>query len=132
MTIAAQTTFRDMDWSEAVAGRIQEETDKLCQYFDRSTHCRVTVEAPHRRHRHGEAFRINIEVGVPGKELAVTHHPAAAPVGETPRHKQDEVEVPHKDAYLAIHDAFRAMRRQLQDYVHCLRHEVKTHTPTVP
>ena len=36
---------------------------------------------------------------------------------------------PHKDVYVAIRDAFKAMRRQLQDYVHCLRHDVKTHHP---
>ena len=33
--------------------------------------------------------------------------------------------------YVAIRDAFKAMRRQLQDYVHCLRHVVKTHQPAL-
>jgi 23S rRNA maturation-related 3'-5' exoribonuclease YhaM len=46
-------------------------------------------------------------------------------------HKQLEVDGPHKNAYVAIRDAFKAMRRQLQDYVHCLRHEVKTHHPNL-
>ena len=33
----------------------------------------------------------------------------------------------HKDIYVAISDSFRAMRRQLQDYVRRLRGDVKTH-----
>jgi cold shock CspA family protein len=32
--------------------------------------------------------------------------------------------------HVAIRDAFKATRRQLQDYVRCLRHDVKTHHPT--
>jgi len=118
-----------MDWSDAVAERIQKEADKLSKYFDRITHCRVTVKAPH-HHHHGERFHISIDLGVPGKELSVTHHPTAKPESEKPRHKSEEMEAPHKDAYVAIRDAFRAMRRQLQEYVHCLRHEVKAHFPT--
>ena len=31
---------------------------------------------------------------------------------------------------MAIRDAFKAMRRQLQDYVRCLRHDVKMHHPS--
>ena len=75
MILPVQTTFRNMDASAAVAARVQEEADKLDKYFDRITSCRVIVEAPHRHHRRGEPFHIRIELGVPGKELVVTHVP---------------------------------------------------------
>jgi ribosome-associated translation inhibitor RaiA len=136
MTTPAQITFHNIAPSEAVAARIQEETEKLGKYFDRITSCRVMVEAPNKRHHRGEPFHVHIELGVPGKELAVTHKPAihAALNGKEDgrTHKHDEIEAPHKDVYVAIRDAFLAMRRQLQDYVHCLRHEVKSHHPASP
>lgn len=111
--------------------RIQKETDKLERYFDRITSCNVIVEAPHRRHHRGNQFRIHIELGVPGKELAVTHEPSFnASIkldGDSKLHKHAEAAEPHRDVYVTIRDAFHVMRRQLQDYVHCLRQEVKTH-----
>jgi ribosome-associated translation inhibitor RaiA len=118
-----------MDASAAVAARLQEETDKLDRYLDRITSCRVTVEAPHRHHRYGDPFHIRIELGVPGKELVVTREPTLKHEGQGECHKRLDVEAPHKDVYVAIRDAFKAMRRQLQDYVHCLRHDVKRHHP---
>lgn len=122
-----------MNHSEAVAARIQEEADKLDQYFDRIMSCRVVVEAPHRHHRRGDAFHIRIELGVPGRELVASHEPVAH-TGMKPEHGEErkthsESEGPHQDVYVAIRDAFKAVRRQLQDYVHGLRREVKTHHP---
>jgi cold shock CspA family protein len=117
-----------MHASAAVAARLQEEADKLERYFDRITSCRVIVEARHRHHRRGDPFHIRIELGVPGKELVVTHEPTLKQEVQGEWHKHLEVEGPHKDVYVAIRDAFRAMRRQLKDYVHSsLRHDVKTH-----
>jgi cold shock CspA family protein/ribosome-associated translation inhibitor RaiA len=130
MMLPVQTTFRNMDASAAVAARVQEEADKLDRYFDRITSCRVTVEAAHRHHRRGEPFHIRIELGVPGKELVVTHEPTLKHEVQGEWHKHLEVDGPHKDVYVAIRDAFKAMRRQLQDYVRrSLRHDVKTHHP---
>lgn len=127
----AITTFRNMPPSEAVIDRIQKETETLGRYFDRITSCDVTVEAPARHHYHGEPFHIRIELRVPGKELVVAHAPtakaAAHQEGDGRRRKHHDIEAPHKDVYVAIRDGFRAMRRQLQNYVHCLRGEVKAH-----
>ena len=127
MMLLVQTTFRNMDHSEAVVARLQEETDKLDKYFNRITSCRVMVEAPHRHHRRGDSFHIRIELGVPGKELVVAHEPAVKHEEDGQRHQHLEVGGPHQDVYVAIRDAFKAMQRQLQDYVHCQRQEVKTH-----
>lgn len=123
-----------MDHSDAVVARLEEEARKLDKYFDSITSCRVMVEAPHRHHRRGDAFHIRIELGVPGKELVVGHEPSLRGVlkheHEAQWKKNLEIDGPHKDVYVAIRDAFRAMRRQLQDYVHCLRKEVKKHEPS--
>lgn len=128
-----QTAFRNTRHSDAAVARIQEEADKLSRFFDRITSCRVIVEVPHRHHRRGDAFHIRIELGVPGRELVVAHEPALRPVVQEEdagqRRKHMEVNGPHKDVFVAIRDAFLAMRRQLQDYVHCLRQEVKMHHP---
>jgi len=129
--LPVQTTFRNITHSDAVVTRIQEETDKLTHFFDRITSCHVIVEAPPRAHLHAEPFHVHITLGVPGRDLVVTHEPPwrAAARKDTEAHlgKHQEIEVPHKDLYLAIHDSFKTMRRQLQDYVHCLRHEIKSH-----
>jgi ribosome-associated translation inhibitor RaiA len=127
MTLPVQTTFRNIDASAAVVARVQEEAEKLDKYFRRITSCRVIVEAPHRHHRRGDSFHIRIELGVLGKELVVTHEPNLKHEEQGEWHKRLEVEGPHQDVYVAIRDGFKAMRRQLRDYVRCLRHEVKTH-----
>ncbi|HEY5895538.1 MAG TPA: HPF/RaiA family ribosome-associated protein [Chthoniobacterales bacterium] len=127
-----QTTFRNMDRSEAVVARLQEEADKLDKYFDRITSCRVVVEAPHHHRRRGDSFHIRIELGVPGKDLVVAHEPTVTHEEEGQRQKHLEIGGPHQDVYVAIRDAFKAMQRQLQDYAHCLRREVKTHQPGIP
>jgi ribosome-associated translation inhibitor RaiA len=131
MTTNVQTTFRNMDPSAAVATRIQKEAAKLQTFFDRIASCRVMVEAPHRHQRRGGAFHVRIEVGVPGKELVAGHDSPAQREGADVRHKSQEFHGPHKDVYVAIRDGFKAMQRQLKDYVQCLRHEVKTHETTV-
>ena len=132
MMLPVQTTFQNMDHSEAVVTRVQKEADKLDKYFDRITSCRVVVEAPHAHHRRGDSFRVRIELGVPGKELIVAHEPAVKHEEEKRRHQHQEVGGPHQDVYVAIRDAFKAMQRQLQDYVQCLRQEVKTHHSRMP
>ena len=130
-TNPAQTTYRNMQPSEAVNARVQKEAEKLGKYFDRITSCSVVIEAPHGHNHHGEPFHVRVEIGVPGKDLVVNHNPSPRKIAERdaelrPR-KTHEIEAPHKDVYVAIRDAFLAARRQLQDYVQCLRHEVKLH-----
>lgn len=124
MILPVQTTFRNISHSDAAVARIQEEADKLDSLFDRITSCRVVVEAPHRHHRTGRPFHIRIELGLPRKELVVTHEPGVR--GEdsdengATRHKALDSEVRHQDVHAAIADAFKTMRRQLQDYADTL------------
>jgi cold shock CspA family protein/ribosome-associated translation inhibitor RaiA len=133
MIIPVQVTFKNIEPSNAVAARIEGEAAKLDTFYDRITSCRVVVEAPHRHHKWGVLYHITIELGVPGKEIVVRHEPtlrSALQHGETEKwHKQLEADAPHRDIYVSIRDAFKAARRQLQDYVRQQRGDVKTHAP---
>jgi hypothetical protein len=71
------------------------------------------VEQPHRHHRKGAHFHVRIDLSVPGAELVVGRDP--------PKHDA------HADFNVALRDAFRAARRELQDYARTKRGEVKQH-----
>lgn len=113
MQVPVQITFRGMDTSPAVEARIRDKVQKLETFHDRITSCRVVVEAPHRRHQKGKLYLISIDVTVPGSELVVN-------TGK--RFNRS-----HEDVYVALRDAFNAMRRQLEEYARESRGQVKSH-----
>ena len=75
--------------------------------------CRVAVEAPHKHHHKGKLYHVRINITVPDKELVVSREP--------------DQHHAHEDVYVAIRDAFDAMRRQLEDYARRRRGKVKRH-----
>ena len=113
MPIPMQITFRNMDPSDTVRARIEQEATKLSQMNNRLMSCRVVVEAPHRQHRQGTIYHVSIDAKVPGTEIAVNRDP-----GE--HHA-------HEDVYVAVRDAFRALARRLEDVARERRGDVKTH-----
>jgi ribosome-associated translation inhibitor RaiA len=110
--IPLQITYRGFSSSDALSHVIKEEADKLEEFFDRITGCRVVVEQPHRRHRKGKHFHVRIDLTVPGTELVVGRDPA--------EHDQ------YEDPFVAVAEAFTAMRRMLQEYS-AKRRDVKAH-----
>lgn len=115
MQIPLQITFRDMEPSPAVEARIREKMESLARFHDRITRCHVTVEMPHQHHHKGKLYHVRIHVTVPSGELAVS------------RDAHDKHA--HEDVYVAIRDAFRAVRRQLEDLSRRRRGEIKNHEP---
>ncbi|MCG8416980.1 MAG: HPF/RaiA family ribosome-associated protein [Proteobacteria bacterium] len=111
MSVPLQVTFRDMEPSPAIESAIREKVAKLGQYYSRIQRCRVMVECPHKHHKTGAEYHIRIDVTVPGSELVVAHQGGGEPG--------------HGDVYVALRDAFRAARRELQEYVGRLRDQVK-------
>jgi ribosomal subunit interface protein len=109
MGIPLQVTFRKMLPSPFVRERIRERTDKLEQYYDRVTGCRVVVEAPHRHHQKGKLYAIAVEVKVPGTTLASHRHPG---------HCHE-----HEDVYVALRDSFDSVERQIEDFARRRRGE---------
>ena len=88
---------------------IREHASNLENYCDRITSCHVTVETQEHDHRHkGRFYNLHVILNVPGAQLVVNRNP-------------------EEDFYRAVHEAFHAMRRELEDYVRKQRGEVKTH-----
>lgn len=116
-----------------------EKSEKLGAFYDRIMNCRVIVEAPHRHHRKGKLYHIRIHLAVPGGEVTVKHEPKRI-VGSLARRQKTQEVAPattrepskyaaHKDIYVALRDAFDAVRRKLQDYARTRRGAVKVHEP---
>jgi ribosomal subunit interface protein len=116
MRLPLQVTFRNMDRSQALEADIEEKISKLDQFYDHIMSCRVVVEAGHKHHQQGNLFAVSIHLSVPGRELVVSRNP-----------QENQA---HEDAYVAVRDAFDALRRQLEDFVSTHRGEVKAHEST--
>ncbi len=110
MQIPVKITVRDMPPSEALEAHIREKTQKLEQFARNIISCRVVIEMPHRHHHQGKQFNVRIGLCVPGHEIVVN---------------RDQ----HEDVYVALREAFDAMKRQLEDREQRLRRETKNHAP---
>lgn len=104
-----EITFRGMSTSPSVEISIQRWVARLERSYPRLQHCTVVVEIPHQHGQQGNRFQIGIELTVPGRTIAVSR------------------ELGDEDVYVAIADAFRAARRQLQDHARILRGDIKMH-----
>ena len=113
MSFPIHLAFRNMTHSDAVATQANEQAEKLAQFFAQIIACHVTVEPSARRHRQGKLYHVAIRLTVPGRQIVVDRDP--------PEHHA------HEEIAVAIHDAFDAMRRKLQDYTRTLHGHVKTH-----
>jgi ribosome-associated translation inhibitor RaiA len=105
--------FRGMTPSPAVEAAVHRWVERLARAFDRIIHCEVVIEEPHRSQRHGQGFHVRVEVAVPDCTIAVSRDPGLDPA--------------HENVYVALNDAFRAARRQLQDHARIRRGDVKLH-----
>jgi ribosome-associated translation inhibitor RaiA len=109
MQTPVEITFRGMSTSPSVEAVLQRWVTRLERSYPRLQHCAVVVEMPHQHGQQGNLFHIGIGLTVPGRTIAVSH------------------ELGHEDVYVAIADAFRAARRQLQDHARILRGDIKMH-----
>jgi ribosomal subunit interface protein len=113
MQAPVEIQFRNMDASEAVEAAARESVAKLEKLASTLVSCRVTIEAPHRRHQQGNLYTVSVDLRYAGGEAVANRAPAA-------KHA-------HEDVYVALRDAFDAVRRQLQDRVRVRRGDVKRH-----
>jgi len=114
MQVPIELSFRGMDPSTEAESLARELVDNLERFYDRIVTCRIMIEAPHRHSQHGQTYHVRIDLSVPGHELVVSRDPPGKGG-------------PHERLDTAIRDAFRTMRRQLQDWVARTRGEVKVH-----
>lgn len=117
MQIPLQIRFNNLERSEFIEASVRKYARKLELFRDDIVSCRVTVESPHKHHRKGRLYHIVIDVRTRGDEIAVSRMP--------------DDEQAHEDIYVAIHDAFDAARRQLQDRLDIRRGNVKKRQPPV-
>jgi ribosome-associated translation inhibitor RaiA len=113
MQTALQIRFHGTDPSPALEAKVRDHAGKLEQYYDGIVGCRVALELLHQHHEKGNLYSVKVWITVPDGEIAVTH--------DTGRDHR------HEDPYVAVHDAFRAARRQLEDYARRRRGDVKHH-----
>ena len=108
-----QVTFHHVDRSEALEARIQAKVAQLGQYHPDIQRCDVRVEQLHRHHHQGNHFLVHMDLQVPGHRLQAGRE-----------HKLDTTS---SDVYVALREAWQAMRRQLQDLVRHQQGQIKLH-----
>jgi len=67
-------TFRDIGPSESVDAQIRRNAEKLTRYNSRIQSCHVTIEVPHKHHVHGNHYRVQIQLAIPGGDVVVGQH----------------------------------------------------------
>ena len=114
MQVPLQIAFRGFEPDPGLAEEIGRRAGKLEQFWDRITSCTVTVESPHHHQRQGNLYQVRIHLAVPGhQDILVTH--------------ERDVHHAYEDLRVAIRDAFKSARRQVQDAVRVMQGAVKTH-----
>ena len=106
--------FENMEPSDFVRARVGRELARLERFFGRGTSCRVTLRAPASDRVKGGLYSVRVHIEMPGERSVV--------VSRLPTERKALA-----DPHVAIHEAFRTARRQLQDQARLLRREVKAH-----
>jgi hypothetical protein len=130
--VPTQVTFRGLAHSDALEADIQERVAWLEQFYDGIVRCRVLLDLPHRHRRDGRHFHVRVEVTVPGGSPIVVNqqpslHGRLKDIEGEAHRKDTEIESVHRYAAVAIHAAFDAARRRLEDFAREQRGDIKTH-----
>jgi ribosomal subunit interface protein len=109
MKLPVQITFRDVVPLPSLEPEIRRLAAKLDQWTPDVMSCHVAVEAAANRRHQGHEYSVKVSVRVPDAEIvASTHH-------------EDQ------DIQRAVHGAFDAVGRQLEDYARQRRGQTKQH-----
>ena len=127
-----QITFHGLAHSSELEADVVERIARLAKFYPDIVSCRVQIELPHRHRRNGRRFHVTIELTVPsGPAIVIRHEPSqhgALKHSVTPGHLKDgEADSVHRYARVAVHEAFNAARRRLEDFARRQRGAVKTH-----
>ena len=106
--LPVQITIRDVPNSTALEDHIRKRAEKLNHFYQRIHTCKIVIDFFQKSKHQGKLYNVRIDLTLPGKELVVNR-------------KKDE------DVYVAIRDAFKALERQLESFVHQRRGDVKSH-----
>jgi len=103
MSVTTQIAFRHVEPSEALSDLIHEEAERLSLHATDPVSCHVTVE-PLRSGTRAKRCRVRVEARIRGTTFVANRAPS--------EHEG------HDDAYLAVREAFRMLRRQVDDHLH--------------
>lgn len=106
--IEPQITYRGMAHSAAMDSKISGYAQKLEEYHPRITRCHVTVAEGDRKKHKGNHFEVHVDLHVPGHEIVASRKE-------------------HEDPYVAMHEAFQVLYRQLEEGLSRRRGFVKRH-----
>jgi ribosome-associated translation inhibitor RaiA len=105
--------FENMEPSAEARTEIERQVQHLQKFHAHITDCSVTIVAPKTRHQTGVPHQVHIRLAVPPhQDLVVSQHHG------------DKLEDEHLP--VAIAHAFAAAKRQLEEHVQRMRHEVKS------
>ena len=76
MQMPLQVTFRSMAHSDALTAHVERRVAKLGHLFRGLISCHVVVELVGHHQRHGDRYRVLVNLGLPGRELVVNHAPS--------------------------------------------------------
>lgn len=106
-------TTHHLDLPASAEAAIRERAADLEHFYPALVGCAVKVEGPGRHHRRGGPFNVQIDLRVPGAQPIIVNR------------QGDE------DLQLAVRDAFDIADRQIEDFAHIQRGDVKRHQPQV-
>jgi ribosome-associated translation inhibitor RaiA len=92
-----QISYHGLEASPALNEVIATHARRLAELNDRLGVLRVAVEAPNHRHRHGQQYRVHLELALPGDDLVIDRNDHAD--GD--------------DVYVSVRRAFDVLRRRL-------------------
>jgi hypothetical protein len=132
MLTPPQIMFHGLPRSAALEADILERIAWLERFYQGIVSCRVALEVPHRHQREGQHVEVTIELTVANGDAIVIRrepslHGTLKDVHAAEHPKNSEVDSVHRYARAAVHDAFDAARRRLQDFARRQRGAVKTH-----
>jgi ribosomal subunit interface protein len=109
MKLPVEVTFRDMTPLPSLEAEIRERASRLDRFAPDLMSCHVAVEAAGNRHHQGHVYAVKIDLRLVGGEIVAGEHQA------------------NEDIALAVHGAFDAVTRRVEDHVRRRRGHVKQH-----
>jgi ribosome-associated translation inhibitor RaiA len=104
---------RDFPVSEANRFELEKHMLRLERICDKITSCDIVLSLPHKHGHKGRIFHLNLKLHVPGEVLVINREP--------------ELNADHEDFHLSVRDAFKALRRRLEEYVSRQKGMIKQH-----
>lgn len=108
MKLPVQIQFHNMAPSEALESKARAHVLKLETLASDIMSCRIGIDLEQKHQQQGRPYGVRIDLSLPGHELLVNR-------------------VHDEDVYVALRDAFDAMKRQLEDLVRQRQRLVKQH-----